>query len=351
MNYNFYAGPSAIDNAVLKHTIELISKNYGISLLEISHRSDRIQALFNDTKALFKTISGLNDDYDILFLHGGASLQFAMIPYNYLNNNIGCYIDTGRWSDKALTEANMIGQAQCIASSKQTGYNHIPIDYTIPSNAAYLHITSNNTVMGTQYKSYPKVSVPLIADMSSDIFSRKVNYQQFDLIYAGLQKNLGTAGGTLVAVKKNSLPQLSHKLPSMLNYRVHIDKETMFNTPPVFAVLFTYATLTWLKNLGGIDAIAHINEQKANLLYSEIDRNPLFNCPVNPADRSDMNPVFDAINENVETNFTQFCKQHKILGIKGHRSRGGFRASLYNAVPLSNVEYLVDCLKTFERQF
>jgi phosphoserine aminotransferase len=301
-------------------------------------------------RALSLELLGLEGKgYKALFLQGGASLEFLMVAYNLLETKAG-YVNTGTWSDKAIKEAKLLGEVLEVASSKDKNYNYIPKGYMIPKDLDYFHLTSNNTIFGTQIKEFPKTKVPMICDMSSDIFSRKIDFSQFDLIYAGAQKNMGPAGATLVIVKEELLGQVSRKIPSMLDYQVHIAKDSMFNTPSVFAVYVSMLTLEWLKELGGIEAIEELNEKKANLLYSEIDLNPLFNGFANTEDRSFMNATFTLADESLKDSFDAMWKEAGINGLNGHRSVGGYRASMYNALPLESVGVLVDIMSDLERK-
>ena len=299
-------------------------------------------------RALALEIAGLDDSYTTLFLQGGASMQFLMVPYNLLETK-AAYIDTGTWANKAQKEAALFGNAEVIASSKADGYKYIPKNVTVPTDIDYLYITTNNTIYGTEYHSLPQTSVPLVADMSSDIFSRPLDYKQFSLIYAGSQKNLGASGSTLVIVKKDILGKVSRKLPSMMDYQLHIKNDSMFNTPSTFAVYVNLLVLEWIQAQGGLQALGKRNRAKADLLYGEIDRNPLVVGYANKEDRSLMNVVFNLTDESTKERFDALCKEANISGIKGHRSVGGYRASIYNALPLESVQVLVDVLKEFER--
>ncbi|MEN1785777.1 MAG: 3-phosphoserine/phosphohydroxythreonine transaminase, partial [Bacteroidota bacterium] len=290
-----------------------------------------------------------NKGYQALFLQGGASSQFLAVAYNLLSQKAG-YINTGTWSLKAIKEARLFGEVLEIASSQEDNFNHIPKGYVVPNDLDYLHLTSNNTIFGTQTKIFPKTKVPLVCDMSSDIFSRAMDFSQFDLIYAGAQKNMGPAGTTLVVVKEELLGKVSRKIPSMLDYQVHIAKDSMFNTPPVFSVYVSMLNLRWLSDLGGISAIAELNEKKANLIYSEIDLNPLFSGFAAKEDRSTMNATFTITDDTLKETFDEMCKEAGISGINGHRSVGGYRASMYNALPMESVGVLVDIMSELERK-
>jgi len=350
--HNFYAGPSILPQYTIDKTIEGIKDfaGSGLSILEISHRSKEFVACINGTIALFKELLEIPAGYQVFFLGGGASMQFAMVPMNLLEKK-AAYLNTGEWASKALKEAKLFGEVIEVASSKEKIFNYIPKKYTIPSDADYFHITTNNTIYGTEIKKDMEVKVPLVADMSSDIFSRPVDVSKYSLIYGGAQKNLAPAGVTFVIVKEDILGKVSRPLPSMLDYRVHIKGESMFNTPPVFAIFAAQQTLTWLKQLGGVKAIQKKNIEKAGILYDEIERNKLFKCTIpDPEDRSLMNICF-VMSDNykeLEKPFGDFAKSKGILGIEGHRSTGGFRASTYNALPKESVEALVAAMKEFE---
>ena len=348
--HNFSAGPSILAPEVFEKASEALLdfEGTGLSVIEISHRSPEFVRVIERARALVLEIAGLDDSYTTLFLQGGASMQFLMVPYNLLETKV-VYIDTGTWANKAQKEAALFGNAEVIASSKADGYKYIPKNVTVPTDADYLHITTNNTIYGTEYHSLPQTSVPLVADMSSDIFSRPLDYKQFSLIYAGSQKNLGASGSTLVIVKKDILGKVSRKLPSMMDYQLHIKNDSMFNTPSTFAVYVNLLVLEWIQAQGGLQALGKRNQAKADLLYGEIDRNPLVVGYANKEDRSLMNVVFNLTDESTKERFDALCKEANISGIKGHRSVGGYRASIYNALPLQSVQVLVDVLKEFER--
>jgi len=351
--HNFYAGPSILPQYTIEKTIEGIKDfaGSGLSVLEISHRSKEFVACMNDTIGLFKELLEIPSGYQVIFLGGGASMQFAMVPMNMMNNK-SAYLVTGEWASKAFKEAKMYGEAVEVASSKEKNYNYIPKDYVIPEDADYFHITTNNTIFGTQLKKDMDVKVPLIADMSSDIFSRPVDISKYAIIYGGAQKNLAPAGVTFVIIKEDMLGKVTRPIPTILDYRTHIKGESMFNTPPVFAVFAAQQTLTWLKNLGGVKVMQKKNIEKAQLLYDEIDRNKLFVPTIkNPDDRSVMNICFVMADEykELEKPFSDFAKSKGMLGIEGHRSTGGFRASTYNALPRESVQALVDVMKEFEK--
>ena len=348
--HNFSAGPSILAPEVFQKASEALLdfEGTGLSVIEISHRSPEFVRVIERARALVLEIAGLDDSYTTLFLQGGASMQFLMVPYNLLETK-AAYIDTGTWANKAEKEAALFGNAEVIASSKADGYKYIPKNVTVPTDIDYLHITTNNTIYGTEYHSLPQTSVPLVADMSSDIFSRPLDYKQFSLIYAGSQKNLGASGSTLVIVKKDLLGKVSRKLPSMMDYQLHIKNDSMFNTPSTFAVYVNLLVLEWIQAQGGLQALGKRNRAKADLLYGEIDRNPLVVGYANKEDRSLMNVVFNLTDESTKERFDALCKEANISGIKGHRSVGGYRASIYNALPLESVQVLVDVLKEFER--
>ena len=348
--HNFSAGPSILAPEVFQKASKALLdfEGTGLSVIEISHRSPEFVRVIERARALALEIAGLDDSYTTLFLQGGASMQFLMVPYNLLETKV-VYIDTGTWANKAQKEAALFGNAEVIASSKADGYKYIPKNVTVPTDADYLHITTNNTIYGTEYHSLPQTSVPLVADMSSDIFSRPLDYKQFSLIYAGSQKNLGASGSTLVIVKKDLLGKVSRKLPSMMDYQLHIKNDSMFNTPSTFAVYVNLLVLEWIQAQGGLQALGKRNQAKADLLYGEIDRNPLVVGYANKEDRSLMNVVFNLTDESTKERFDALCKEANISGIKGHRSVGGYRASIYNALPLESVQVLVDVLKEFER--
>ena len=348
--HNFSAGPSILAPEVFQKASKALLdfEGTGLSVIEISHRSPEFVRVIERARALALEIAGLDDSYTTLFLQGGASMQFLMVPYNLLETK-AAYIDTGTWANKAQKEAALFGNAEVIASSKADGYKYIPKNVTVPTDIDYLHITTNNTIYGTEYHSLPQTSVPLVADMSSDIFSRPLDYKQFSLIYAGSQKNLGASGSTLVIVKKDLLGKVSRKLPSMMDYQLHIKNDSMFNTPSTFAVYVNLLVLEWIQAQGGLQALGKRNRAKADLLYGEIDRNPLVVGYANKEDRSLMSVVFNLTDESTKERFDALCKEANISGIKGHRSVGGYRASIYNALPLESVQVLVDVLKEFER--
>lgn len=350
--HNFSAGPSILPQEVIKKAADALLNFDGLdlSVIEISHRSKEFVDVMENACNLVKELLNLPSGYSVLFLQGGASLEFLRVPYNLLKiDGKAAYLDTGTWSTNAIKEAKTIGNVEVVASSKDKGYNYIPKNYAIPSDADYFHCTSNNTIFGTQLKSFPKTNRPLICDMSSDIFSRQLDFSQFDIIYAGAQKNMGPAGTTLIVIKDEILGKSGRKIPSILDYRAHIAKESMFNTPAVFAVYVSMLTLEWLKNLGGIPAIEKLNEAKAALIYAEIDRNPLFKGYSEKEDRSLMNATFNLVDEANKDAFDKIWSAAGISGLKGHRSVGGYRASMYNALPLESVQVLVDAMKQLEK--
>lgn len=351
LKHNFSAGPCILPQEVFKKAADAVIDFNDLSILEISHRSKDFVAVMEKAQSLALEHLGLTDKgYKALFLGGGASMQFLMVAYNLLENK-AAYLNTGTWSAKAIKEAKLFGEVIEVASSKADNYNHIPKDYTVPSDVDYFHFQTNNTIFGTQLQSTPDVSVPLICDMSSDIFSRQRDFEKYDLIYAGAQKNMGPAGTTLIVVKEDILGKVSRQIPSMLSYQTHISKDSMFNTPPVFPIYVSMLTLEWLKEYGGIGAIEKLNNQKADLIYKEIDRNPLFKGFVtNKEDRSKMNATFVLANDAHSEKFDSLWKEAGINGLNGHRSVGGYRASMYNALSLESVQTLVDVMQHLEKQ-
>jgi phosphoserine aminotransferase len=350
--HNYSAGPCILPQEVFEKSAQAVLNfnNSGLSILEISHRSKDFVAVMDEARALVLELLGLEDKgYQVLFLQGGASLEFLMVPNNLMKaGGKAAYLDTGTWANNAIKEAKLFGETLIVASSKEENYSHIPKEFTIPAEVDYFHCTSNNTIFGTQMKSFPKTNVPVVCDMSSDIFSRSLDFSQFDLIYAGAQKNMGAAGTTLVVVKEEILGKSGRTIPSILDYEKHIKAESMYNTPAVFAVYTCLLTLQWLKNQGGIPAIEKINEAKATLLYNEIDRNPLFIGTANVEDRSNMNATFLLVNPEHQEIFDKMWKEAGISGLPGHRSVGGYRASMYNALPIESVQVLVDVMKKLE---
>ena len=349
--HNFGAGPCILPEIVLNRASEAVKRwnGAGLSILEISHRSSAFEDVMKVTESLVRDLLSVPDDYCVIFLQGGASLQFCMAPMNFLQHSgkEAAYLDTGYFSQKAIKEAQLFGKVKVIASSKDRAYSYIPKDYTIPADAAYFHCTSNNTIEGTEMIEFPDTNVPVICDMSSDIFSRPVDVSKFDLIYAGAQKNTGPAGMTLVIAKNSFLDSVKHPVPSMLDYRVYRDNGSMFNTPPVFAIYTTMLNLHWLKSKGGIPQIARENLAKAQLLYDEVERNPMFYSSARWADRSLMNVTFRMHDQSREVDFLKYAEQQGMFGIRGYRTVGGFRASLYNALPYESVKALAHCMKAY----
>lgn len=349
--HNFSAGPSILPAPVMEKAAAAVQEldGSGLSLIEISHRSKEFIAIMEKAQALALELTGLSDKgYKALFLQGGASTQFLMTAANLMKSKAG-YINTGAWSDKAIKEAKRYGEVVEIASSKDKNFNYIPKGYAVPSDLDYLHITTNNTIFGTQFHTLPQTNVPLIADMSSDIFSREFDYSAFDLFYAGAQKNMGPAGTTLVIVKESLLAQMNTDVPSMLSYAIHADKESMFNTPPVFAIYTSMLTLEWLKEKGGVHGIKKHNEEKAQLIYDEIDRNAAFEGFAAREDRSFMNATFNLAEGVDGAKFDAMWTSARINGLKGHRSVGGYRASIYNALSLESAQQLVAVMQEFEK--
>jgi phosphoserine aminotransferase len=354
--HNFSAGPGILPQSVLKQASEAVINfdNLDLSLLEISHRSKNFIAVMDEARSLVKELLMLDDNYEVIFIGGGASLQFAMVPYNLLRTEgTAGYLNTGVWATKAIKEAKIIGNTNILASSEDKNFSYIPKNYDIPADLDYLHITSNNTIFGTQLKSFPETKVNLVCDMSSDIFSKPIDGKKFALIYAGAQKNMGPAGSTMVAIRKDVLGKTSRKMLSMLDYNVHIKGESMYNTPPVFPVYVSMLTMKWLKDNGGTSWIEKINEEKQSLLYSEIDRNSMFVGTVATEDRSWMNVNFIHTEKGSahEADFGKMTKDAGISGINGHRDVGGYRASLYNALPVESVKVLIEVMQAFEKKF
>ncbi len=354
MVHNFNAGPSILPKVVFEEASQAVLNynNTGLSILEIGHRTSLFQDVMDEARALVRELMKLDDDREVLFLHGGATTQFMQLPMNLLDDKeTAAYTDTGVWSTKAIKEAKLFGKVETVCSSKETNFNYIPKDFAVPNDAKYLHITTNNTIYGTQWQTIPHTSNSLVADMSSDVFSRVLDFNAFDLIYAGAQKNMGPAGVNLVVVNKNILGKVKRNIPTILDYRNHIKEGSMLNTPPVFAVYVCMLTLRWLKANGGIAAIEKLNNEKAAALYAAIDESTLFTGTANINDRSKMNVCFVMNDPSLEETFLNFTKENQIVGIKGHRLVGGFRASLYNALPLSSVEVLVQLMKAFTKKY
>jgi phosphoserine aminotransferase len=351
--HNFYAGPSILTEFTIENTAKAVRDfdGIGLSIMEISHRSKEFVAVMDEAVALFKELLNIPEGYSVLFLGGGASTQFAMVPYNILKTK-AAYLNTGAWASKALKEAKLFGEVIEVASSKDKNFNYIPKGYEVPADADYFHITTNNTIYGTEIKEDLDVPVPIVADMSSDILSRPMDVSKYGIIYGGAQKNLGPSGVAFVIIRNDILGKVERQIPTMLNYQTHIDKESMFNTPPVVPIYATLQTLKWLKEKGGVKAIQKINIEKAQMLYDEIDRNSLFKAAVeDKQDRSNMNVCF-IMNEEykeLEAEFLEYTVPKGIVGIKGHRSVGGFRASIYNAMPVESVQVLIDAMQEFEK--
>jgi phosphoserine aminotransferase len=353
MKHNFGAGPCILPQEVFKQASHgvLNFNDTGLSILEISHRAPEFVAVMDEAIALVKELLNVPAGYSVIFLQGGASLQFAMVPYNLLpEGKKASYINTGVWSKKAIEEANLFGDVDVVASSKDKNFSYIPKDYTIAADSTYLHFTSNNTIFGTEFHNFPDAKHRLVCDMSSDIFSKEINVADFDLIYAGAQKNIGPAGATLVIVKDEILGKTGRAIPSMLDYQKQIAAEYMYNTPPVFSVYVAMLNLRWLKAKGGIAAIEKENIAKAKALYTEIDRNPLFKGTTAVEDRSMMSVCFVMENPDLEKPFLKYAEEKGCIGIKGHRSVGGFRASLYNALPITSVHVLVEAMQEFQEK-
>jgi phosphoserine aminotransferase len=350
MIHNFSAGPAILPKEVLQKASEacLNFNNSGLSLLEISHRGKNVIAVFDRAVELTKKLLKLNDDYAVIFVQGGASTQFSMVPHNFLGKK-AAYLNTGVWASRAVKEAKHYGETVVVASSEDKNFSYIPKGFEIPPDADYFHYTSNNTIYGTQLRTVPNCPVPLICDMSSDIFSYEFDASKFDLIYAGAQKNMGPAGATMVIIKKSMLERIQRQMPTMLNYKIHVDGESMYNTPPVFAVYVTMLTLEWLDNFGGVAEIEKRNAAKAKLFYDELDRNSQFKGTVAAEDRSWMNANFIMEDASKEASFNELLKQANISGLAGHRSVGGYRASMYNAMGLESVQALVDVMQAFEK--
>lgn len=352
--HNFSAGPCILPQEVFEGTSKAVLNfnDSGSSIMEISHRRADAQEVLDTTIALTKELLSIPDTHEVIFLQGGASLQFSMVPFNLMKNNNGkaAYLETGVWAKKAIKEAKRLGEVVIPASSSDKNFNYIPKDYTVPEDVDYFHCTSNNTIYGTQMKSFPESSVPMVCDMSSDILSRKIDVSKFDVIYAGAQKNMGPAGSVAVIINKEVLGKTGRDIPSYLNYQTHIDKGSAFNTWPVLAVYGVYLNLKWLKNLGGIPTISEINQAKAKLIYDEIDRNPMFIGTAEKEDRSEMNVCFVLEDESLKEAFDKMWKDAGIVNLNGHRDVGGYRASIYNAMPIESVQVLVDVMKHFEQK-
>jgi phosphoserine aminotransferase len=352
MVYNFNSGPSILPQEVLVEAASAIHdfSGTGLSILEIGHRTKTFEGVVEESVSLVRELMGLDADKEVLFLHGGATTQFFQVPMNLLDEKgMAAYLDCGIWGSKAIKEARLFGDVQVVASSADRNHRYIPTGYTVPESASYLHLTSNNTVEGTQMREFPETGVPLVADMSSDILSRGLDFNRFSLIYAGAQKNIGVAGVTMVVVDRHMLGRVARKLPAMMDYRNHIENGSMLNTPPVFAVYVCLLTLRWLKRQGGVAAVEKSNRRKAALLYEALDSSSVFVPTVDKADRSDMNVVFVTREPRQEQEFLELCRREGIVGVKGHRSVGGLRASLYNAMAESHVAHLIDLMRHFEK--
>lgn len=350
--HNFSAGPAILPQEVIQGAAQAVLEldNIGLSLIEISHRSKEFIGIMEEACSLSLQLLGLeNKGYKAMFLQGGASMQFLMTAYNLLENKAG-YVNSGTWSTKAIKEAKLLGEVHELSSSKDQNFNYIPKGYDIPNDLDYLHLTTNNTIFGTQYKSLPDTDVPLVADMSSDIFSRPFDYSKFDMFYAGAQKNMGPSGVTLVVIKESSFNKVTRAIPSMLNYEVQANAGSMFNTPPVFPVYTVLLNLRWISKNGGLEDVGMQNDKKAALIYDEIDRNPLFEGFAHQEDRSHMNATFNLKDNTQADIFDPLWNQANISGLKGHRSVGGYRASMYNAMPIESIKVLVDCMQEFQRK-
>ena len=354
MIHNFNAGPSILPKEVYEQASQAILNfnNSGLSILEIGHRTPLFQAVLDEAVATAKELMQLDADHEVLFLHGGATTQFFQVPMNLLNESeTAAYLDCGVWGSKAIKEAKLFGNVEVVASSKDKNYTYIPKNFAIPASAKYFHYTTNNTIEGTEMDFIPETNVPLVADMSSDILSRTIDFNRFSMIYAGAQKNIGAAGVNMIVIKKDILGKVNRKLPGMMDYRQHIEAGSVLNTPPVFAIYVCMLTLRWLKKIGGIPAIEKINKEKANLLYDTLDSLPVFRPTVAKEDRSRMNVVFVMNDPELEKKFQSLCKENGMIGVKGHRSVGGFRVSLYNALPLESVRSLTELMKEFAKNF
>ncbi|MBC7935954.1 MAG: 3-phosphoserine/phosphohydroxythreonine transaminase [Rhizobacter sp.] len=350
--HNFNAGPSILPKTVFEQASAAVLNfnNSGLSILEFGHRTPEFTAVMEEARSLVKELMALDDAHEVLFLHGGASTQFMQVPMNLLDaKDSAAYTDTDIWGYKAIKEAKFFGKVDVVCSSREKNYSFIPKDFAVPNDAKYLHITTNNTIYGTQWQKIPHCSNNLVADMSSDIFSRQMDFNKFDLIYAGAQKNMGPAGVNLVIVNKNILGKIKRPIPTMMDYRNHINEGSMLNTPPVFAVYVCLLTLRWLKSMGGVAAVEKGNNEKAALLYKAIDESEYFIGTAAKEDRSKMNVCFIMKDASREAGFLQLAKSAGIVGIKGHRTTGGFRASIYNAMPISSVQVLVDAMREFEK--
>ncbi|WP_185859499.1 3-phosphoserine/phosphohydroxythreonine transaminase [Blattabacterium cuenoti] len=350
--HNFNAGPSILPQEVVRKSAQSVIdfNGTGLSLLEISHRSIDFLEIIEKTTCLVKKVMNLNDDYAILFLQGGATLQFSMVPYNLMDQE-AAYLDTGFWAKNAIKEAKRFGKVKILFSGKDQNYTHISKNYQIPYHVDYFHCTSNNTIVGTQMKTFPQTSVPIVCDMSSDIFSRKLNFLQFSLIYASAQKNVSSAGMTIVIVRKNVLGKIEKNIPSYMDYKIHIQNKSILNTPNVFSIYTSMLTLEWIEKKGGLSILEIENKYKAKLLYDEIDQNNLFENKIHKEDRSNMNVSFFLKDKKLEKEFNKMWRKENIVGLDGHRFLGGYRASIYNALPLKSVQFLIEIMKEFEIKF
>lgn len=348
--HNFNSGPSIIPQEVLAQAAKAISNfnGTGLSILEIGHRTSHFVEVVEEAKEIVKRLMDIGEEYEVLFLQGGATMQFMQVPMNLLDENgLAAICDNGVWGNKAVKEASIFGPVKVVADSSDKKHTYLKKDLDIPVNASYLHITTNNTVEGTQWHQYPQVNIPLVGDMSSDIFSRPTDFKKFDLIYAGAQKNMGAAGVTLVVVKKSILGKVDRKIPAILNYQKHIEAGSLLNTPPVFSIYVSLLTLRWIEKEGGLVEMERRNNEKAKLLYDTIDHSEHFYCPIEKEDRSIMNAVFFLKDQNKEAAFLDLCKQKGMIGVKGYRTVGGIRVSMYNAMPLSSVQAFCDLVKSF----
>ena len=354
--HNFNAGPSVLPKEVFEEASQAILdfNNSGLSILEIGHRTALFQQVMDEARSLSKELMKLDDDHEVLFLHGGASTQFMQVPMNLLGENeMAAYTDTGVWANKATKEAKLFGHVEIACSGKESNYTSLPKEFHVSPTAKYLHLTTNNTIHGSQWPDlslFYKFNVPLVADMSSDILSREIDFNKFDLIYAGAQKNIGAAGVNMIVVNKNILGKVSRTIPTIMDYRNHIEAGSLLNTPPVFAVYVCMLTLRWLKKQGGVAAIEKLNNAKAKLFYDAVDSLPLFNGRIAKEDRSKMNATFTIENASLEKEFLELCKKEGMIGVKGHRTVGGFRVSMYNALPIESVHSLTDLMKEFSKK-
>jgi phosphoserine aminotransferase len=348
--HNFNSGPSILPQEVLEKAATAIHNfnNTGLSILEIGHRTTHFVEVVKEAQTIVKRLMGLDDTYEVLFLQGGATMQFMQVPMNLLDENgLAAICDNGVWGNKAVKEASLFGPVKVVADTADKKHTYINKQLDIPNNATYLHITTNNTVEGTQWHQYPQTNALLVGDMSSDIFCRPTHFKQFDLIYAGAQKNMGAAGVTMVVVKKEILGKINRKIPAILNYQKHIEAGSLLNTPPVFSIYVSLLTLRWIEAEGGLEEMGKRNQEKADLLYSTIDALPAFHCPIAKEDRSIMNAVFFLTNPALEEPFLALCKSEGMIGVKGYRTVGGVRVSMYNALPLSSVQAFCDLMKSF----